>query len=102
MATKIPVTMVPSSIAPRARNPAEGPPIASITKKSTIGASTGSREGAIISRMAARVRRSTARPYSGRAFPSISPLISRNCRRTSTTTAPAARPTAVMPSAPKR
>ena len=69
---------------------------------STTGASTGSSDGTIISWIAALVSRSTARPYSGLPVPSMMPGISRNCRRTSTTTAPAARPTAVMPIAPNR
>src|SRR5207245_1810792 len=66
------------------------------------GATTGISPRTIISRWAARVTRSTARPYSGWAVPSIRPLISRNCRRTSTTTWPAARPTASMLSEPNR
>jgi hypothetical protein len=69
---------------------------------STNGASTGSSEGTSISRIAALVSMSTARPYSGLARPSMMPGISRNWRRTSTTTEPAARPTAVMPIAPNR
>ena len=56
----------------------------------------------IISLIAALVSMSTATPYSGLAVPSMMPGISLNCRRTSTTTAPAARPTASIAIAPKR
>ena len=66
-----------------------------------MGTATGSRLGMIISLMAALVSMSTARPYSGLAVPSMMPLISANWRRTSTTTLPAARPTASMAMAPK-
>ena len=52
--------------------------------------------------MAAVVSMSTARPYSGLAEPSMMPLISLNWRLTSTTTAPAARPTASMAMAPNK
>ncbi len=52
MATNRPVTMVPSSKPPRASGPSSLPTM--------IGTSTGSREGTIISLIAARVSRSTA------------------------------------------
>jgi len=45
---------------------------------------------------------STATPYWGFALPSMMPAISLNWRRTSTTTEPAARPTASIAIAPKR
>src|SRR2546421_381827 len=86
MARKMPVTMLPISMPPRAFGPR--------VKPTSRGATTGINPGTIISRCAARVTRSTARPYSGWAMPSIRPLISRNWRRTSTTTWPAARPAA--------
>ena len=54
------------------------------------------RPGTIISRSAARVEMSTQRAESGCAFPSRSPGISRNWRRTSATMPSAARPTAVI------
>ncbi len=89
MATKIPVTMVPSSTPPRALGPRMMP--------TSTGTSTGNSEGRIISLMAALVSMSTQVPYSGLALPSMMPGISLNCRRTSTTMAPAARPTASIP-----
>ncbi len=94
MATNRPVTMVPSSRPPRALGPRNTP-----TRMGTI---TGSRLGMIISLMAAVVSMSTALPYSGLAVPSMMPAISLNWRRTSTTTEPAARPTAFMAMAPNR
>ncbi|MDT4858178.1 hypothetical protein FQZ97_926340 [compost metagenome] len=94
MATKRPVTMVPMSRPPRALGPSSTP--------TRIGTTTGSSDGITISLMAAVVSMSTARPYSGLAVPSMMPGISLNWRRTSTTTAPAARPTASMAMAPKR
>ena len=63
---------------------------------------TGSSEGMIISLMAAPVSMSTAVPYSGLAVPSMMPGMVRNCRRTSSTTLPAARPTASIAIAPNR
>src|SRR3546814_6446299 len=102
MATKMPVTMTPSSMAPTALNAAAWPPMAMMTKYSTMGDSTGSSEGMIISLIAALVSRSTQVPYSGLPVPSMMPGISLNWRRTSMTTAPAASPTAVMPIAPNR
>ena len=56
----------------------------------------------IISLIAALVSMSTATPYSGFAVPSMMPAISLNWRRTSMTTAPAARPTASIAIAPNR
>ena len=67
-----------------------------------IGTSTGSSDGIIISRIAARVSMSTAVPYCGFAVPCMMPGISLNWRRTSSTTEPAARPTASIAMAPKR
>ena len=52
--------------------------------------------------MAAPVSMPTAVPYSGLAVPSMMPLMVWNWRRTSTTTAPAARPTASIAMAPNR
>jgi hypothetical protein len=49
-----------------------------------------------------RVEMSTQRALSGLAVPSMRPGISRNWRRTSSTMPPAARPTAVMVSAPTK
>src|SRR5919112_1852189 len=60
-ATKKPVTITPSSIAPSAEKAAALPAMASTPKYTTSGASTGSMDGMIISRMAALVSRSTAR-----------------------------------------
>ena len=48
------------------------------------------------SRSESLVTMSTTLPYSGRPVPSMIPGISRNWRRTSKTTAPAARPTALI------
>ncbi|MNS53971.1 hypothetical protein D3C72_867470 [compost metagenome] len=50
----------------------------STTTNRTIGDSTGSRLGTIISRMAALVRMSTARPYSGFVSNVMMPGFSRN------------------------
>ena len=86
--------MVPMSKPPRALGPRNKP-----TRMGTI---TGNSEGIIISLMAAVVSISTARPYSGLAVPSMMPLISRNWRRTSSTTALAERPTASIAMAPNR
>jgi hypothetical protein len=94
MATNRPVTMVPISSPPSAFGPRIRP--------TSTGTTTGSSEGIIISLMAALVSMSTATPYSGLAVPSMMPLISRNWRRTSTTTEPAARPTASIAIAPNR
>ena len=52
--------------------------------------------GVASSRSESRVQMSTTLPYSGRPVPSMIPGISRNWRRTSNTTAPAARPTALI------
>ncbi len=62
MATNRPLTMTPSSMAPSAEKAAPLPPIHEITKKHTIGDSTGSSDGTTISLIAARVSRSTALP----------------------------------------
>ena len=94
IATKSPVTMVPISKPPKAAGPRVRP--------TTIGTTTGKRLGIIISLMAAVVSMSTAVSYSGLPVPSMMPLMSRNCRRTSTTTEPAARPTASMAMAPNK
>jgi hypothetical protein len=61
-ATKKPVTITPSSIAPSEENAAALPPISRITPNTTIGESTGSSEGMIISLIAALVSMSTAWP----------------------------------------
>ena len=94
MTTNRPVTMVPISRPPSAFGPSARP--------TRIGTTTGSRLGIIISLMAAPVSMSTARPYSGLAVPAMMPGISRNWRRTSSTTLPAARPTASIAMAPNR
>ena len=94
IATKMPVMIVPISRPPSACGPS--------TRPTTTGTSTGSSDGTIISLIAAFVSRSTAVPYSGFAVPSMMPLISRNWRRTSCTTEPAARPTASIAIAPNR
>ena len=86
--------MVPISRPPSASAPSSRP--------TRIGTTTGSSDGIIISLIAAPVSMSTALPYSGLAVPSMMPLISRNWRRTSSTTAPAARPTASIAMAPNR
>ena len=62
IATKMPVTMTPSSIAPTAAKAWFLSATARMTKKVTTGASTGRSEGTIISLIAARVSMSTARP----------------------------------------
>ena len=61
-----------------------------------MGATIGKRDGIIISFIAALVKISTHVPYSGFHDPSIIPGISLNCLLTSTTTDPAALPTAVI------
>src|SRR3989344_2361171 len=91
-----------SQAPPRAFTPAPGPISQLSSTTTTIGTSTGSSEGMIISLIAALVSMSTQVPYSGLALPSMMPAISLNWRRTSTTTEPAARPTASMPMAPNR
>src|SRR5207237_478795 len=88
MATKSPVTIVPSSTPPRAIGPR--------MKPTRMGESTGIAAGTIIFWIAAFVTISTQVPYSGLPVPSMIPLISRNWRRTSPTTSPAATPTAFM------
>ncbi len=85
----VPISRPPSACGPRAR-------------PTTTGTSTGSSDGTIISLIAALVSMSTATPYSGLAVPSMMPLMSRNWRRTSITTEPAARPTASIAIAPNR
>ena len=86
--------MVPINIPPSATGPS--------SKPTATGTATGNNDGIIISLIAAVVSRSTALPYSGLPLPSIMPLISRNWRRTSSTTAPAARPTASIAMAANR
>ena len=94
MATKSPVTIVPSSTPPRAIGPR--------MKPTRMGESTGIAPGTIIFWIAAFVTISTQVPYSGLPVPSMIPLISRNWRRTSATTSPAATPTAFMHNEAKR
>ena len=67
----------------------------------TMGVTTAMTVGRTISFRLARVHRSTHLAYSGSALPSIRPAISRNWRRTSSTTLWAARPTEFMVSAAK-
>ena len=93
-AIRTPVTVAPASSPPRASTPRKRP--------TTTGASTAVTPGRSISRKAARVEMSTQRAESGLAEPSISPGISRNWRRTSSTIPAAARPTAVMVKAATR
>ena len=84
---------VPVPIAP-ARKPASGP--TPRPKPTATGASTARMPGVTSSRSESLVTMSTTLPYSGRPVPSMIPGISRNWRRTSNTTAPAARPTALI------
>ena len=93
MAMNRPTTMMPISRPPSAW--AESMPTITVT---TIGIS----DGMIISRCAARVTMSTHWPYSGFSVPSMIPGCSRNWRRTSSTTAWPARPTASIESAANR
>ncbi len=86
--------MVPINKPPKAAGPNKSP-----TK---IGTTTGKSDGMIISLIAAPVSISTALPYSGFAVPSMIPGISLNWRRTSSTTAPAQRPTASIAIAPNK
>ncbi|MND07820.1 hypothetical protein D3C83_300630 [compost metagenome] len=62
MATNRPETITPSSRAPSAAKAAPWPATALMMKYTAIGVSTGSSDGMIISRIAARVTRSTVRP----------------------------------------
>jgi hypothetical protein len=63
MATNRPLTITPSSEAPSAaKAEALEPEISRSRNRQTIGASTGSSDGMIISLIAALVSRSTARP----------------------------------------
>src|SRR3546814_895757 len=94
IATNRPVTMVPISRPPSALGPSSSP--------TTIGTATGSSDGTIISLIADLVSMSTALSYCGLPVPSMIPGMSRNWRRTSSTTAPAARPTASIAIAPNR
>src|SRR5437879_2521810 len=93
MATNSPVTILPTNTPPSACGPRITP--------TRMGEITGISPGIIIFRIAARVTISTQVPYSGLPVPSIIPLISLNCLRTSSTTRPAACPTAFRQRAPK-
>ena len=93
-ATKMPVTIGCRGASPERGKPAAWPAIGVITKYTTIGASSGSKDRRIISLIAALVSKSTLREYSGLPVPSMIPGMSRNWRRTSSTIAPAERPTA--------
>src|ERR687895_2408811 len=93
MARKMPVTIVPISRPPSKR----GSMI-----PATIGNTIGIALGSIIFLIASPVTMSTVRPYSGRAVPSMIPGISRNWRRTSSTTWPPTRPTACIAREAKR
>ena len=86
IATNKPVIILPSKTPPRASGPNIIP--------TAIGTRIGSKDGMIISLIAAFVRRSTALSYSGFTVPSIIPGISLNCLLTSVTTELAALPTA--------
>ena len=94
IATNNPVTIVPTRTPPRTFGPR--------MKPIRIGDTTGIAPGTIIFWMAALVTISTQVPYWGLPVPSMIPLISRNCRRTSFTTSPAASPTAFIQSDAKR
>ena len=61
MATNKPDTITPSNSAPSAANPSACPATAVMTKYTTIGVSTGSSDGTIISLIAAFVTKSTVR-----------------------------------------
>jgi predicted ATPase len=65
MATNRPVTITPISMAPSAAKALALSEMNRTATNSTIGDSTGSSDGTIISLIAALVRMSTARPYSG-------------------------------------
>ena len=65
-------------------------------KPTAIGIRTASRPGVTSSRSESRVTMSTTLPYSGFSVPSMIPGWSRNWRRTSKITAPAARDTALI------
>ena len=94
IATKMPVTMVPTSTPPRACAPER--------QADDDGTSDGQqrRDDHFLDRgLGQHVH---AVPYSGLPVPSMMPWISLNWRRTSTTTEPAARPTASMPMAANR
>ncbi len=71
-------------------------------KPTAIGANTAKSPGVASSRNESRVTMSTTLPYSGRVVPSMIPGIVRNWRRTSYTTAPAARDTALTARPEKR
>src|SRR5664279_4456279 len=90
---------VPVAIQP-ARYPASGPTPS--PNPTAIGANTASRPGVASSCSESRVTMSTTLPYSGLLVPSMIPGISRNWRRTSMTTAPAARATALTASPENR
>ena len=87
-AIRTPVTSAPASSPPRPATPS--------TKPVATGAVTARRPGRIISLMAERVEMATHRAESGSAFPSSSPGMVRNCRRTSSIISFADRPTAFM------
>ena len=90
---------VPVAIAPP-KYPASGPMPS--PNPTATGASAARSPGVASSRSESRVQMSTTRPYSGSSVPSMIPGRSRNWRRTSNTTAPAARLTALMASPEKR
>ncbi len=85
----------PAPMAPP-RNPASG--ATPSPNPTAMGANAASSPGVASSRSASRVQRSTTRPWSGFSVPSMIPGWSANCRRTSRTTAPAERPTALTAS----
>ena len=93
----------PSGCRCRSRRPGSRPARSTPRPKPTaIGASTARMPGVTSSRSESLVTMSTTLPYSGRPVPSMIPGISRNWRRTSKTTAPAARPTALIARPEKR
>src|SRR3954453_5615481 len=92
-AKKNPTTITPISRPPRAR---------SSIRPTIVVMPIGSSDGRIISRCAARVTSAAAVSYSGCSVPSMIPGFSRNWRRTSSTTAPPARPAASIDKAANR
>src|SRR5262245_8680491 len=83
---------------PAAMAPARNEPSGTYPKPKpiTIGVSTASRPGVASSRSESFVQMSTTRPYSGFSVKFMIPGCVLNCSRTSKTTRPAARPTAMI------
>src|SRR5579859_7125821 len=83
---------------PAAIAPARNEPSGTYPKPNpiTMGVSTASRPGVASSRSESFVQMSTTRPYAGFSVKSMIPGCVLNCSRTSNTTRPAARPTAMI------